>query len=156
MLFFLIPTTNRQPFALYCLSIMKKISPFSVLFAVLTLMSACKYETYFDKIQRQAKEYTELKCPYHIDEYTIMDSKEFSIEDTTLIFNYTVRDKLDDKSIYTSLLIEEFREKTLMSLKGDLSSKAMKEKGIKFSYRYRSESSGETLLDITFTREDYE
>ena len=135
---------------------MRNFSYFCVLLAVLTTVFGCKYETYFEKIQRQAKEYTELKCPYHIDEYTIMDSKEFSVEDTTLIFNYTVRDRLDDKSIYSSLLVEEFREKTLMSLKVDLSCKSMKERGIKFSYRYHSETTGEILLSITFTREDYE
>ena len=131
---------------------MKKIlflAACSILFA-----TSCS-ETLEEKAQRDAKEYTEKFCPppYQNDERT--DSLSFNPATMTFTYYRMLRGKADNIQVINAnkqKLINVIRE----SVTNDPSTKAYKQKGIKFRFEYRSASNPKIVLfDHTYTQKDY-
>lgn len=122
----------------------------------LIVCGACRRETKDEKIKRDYEMFTQKECPKLMDEWTRMDSICYDIGSRTLTEYYTVMGQLDADSLFADEeLIGEFTEKMLASLKGSIKLKQYKDEGINFRYHYRSLSTGEVRLELTFTPEDY-
>ena len=119
------------------------------------LLGSCKRETKDERFRREYEQFTLKECPKDMNPYTRMDSICYDIKSRTLTEYYTVSDFLDDDSLYTEEVIEDYRTNLLKELKGSIQMKPYKDESINFSYLYRSITSGKVLLEVTFTPEDY-
>ena len=119
------------------------------------LLASCQRETKDEKIRRDFRNLTEKECPKDVDPYTSMDSVVYDIPTRTLSYYYSVREMLDDESLYTEEVVNLHREKVQKDLKSSIQMKSYKDQGITFRYEYRSVTSGKVLLDLSFTKEDY-
>lgn len=129
----------------------------ALLCLALLVCGACKRETKHEKFHQDFLQFTQKECPKQIDPYTRLDSVVYNIEMRTLTEYYTVSDKLDDDSIYANgQIMSNFRETMLKGLKGSIQLKQYKDEGITFRYEYRSITTGEVKLELSFTKEDYE
>lgn len=123
-----------------------------IAFSTALLLTACQ-ESLEEKCAREAKTYTEKKCPAPINENTQIDSLTFDAPTHTLHYHYTLSGNADNKQLMESInprqvLIEEVKNATAMKL--------YKEAGYNFSYTYRSKKNpGEILFETTVTRKDY-
>ena len=119
------------------------------------LLGGCKRESKDERFRREYEQFTLKECPKDMNPYPRMDSLCYDIESRTLTEYYTVSDLLDNDSLYTEEVIEDYRTNLLKELKGSIQMKPQKDEGINFSYLYRSITSGKELLEVTFTPEDY-
>ena len=127
-----------------------------ICFGTLLALCACKRETKDERFRREFQQFTQKECPKLIDENTRMDSICYDIGSRTRTEYYTVVNNLDDKDIYTDeKLIASFHEAVLKELKNSIQLKQYKDEGINFCYAYRSDSTGEMFMQLTFTKEDY-
>lgn len=128
---------------------MKKFLLPLVAIAVLT---ACQ-ESLEDRCAREAKEYTEKKCPAPIADNTTIDSLVFDKETHTMCYYYTLSGPADDEAVIAKanprpVLLQEVRNAT--------STKACKDAGYSFKYVYMSKSQyGKVLFEAVFTEKDY-
>jgi len=109
----------------------------------------CKRETKDEKFMRDCKQFTEKECPKEIISGVRLDSLCYDIESRTRSEYYTIEGNLDEGSVST------LHEIILGELKSSLQLKPYKDEGISFRYEYHSATTGEKLLDLTFTQEDY-
>ena len=133
---------------------MKKILAIVCLGAIF-VFGSCKRETTDEKFKRDFEQFTEKECPKFVDPCTRLDSACYDIESRTLSYHYTVQDMLDDESIYTDEVVNMFSDNIQQELKSSIQMKGYKDEGITFHYDYRSTTTGEILLDLTFPPEDY-
>ena len=119
------------------------------------LLSSCGRKTIEEQLADAAIEFTEKQCPKAIDDFTTIDSMTFDMPSRTIHYYYTLKGDLDDKEIFTSSVVEDFQEKVLLQLRGDLGLKKEKEAKINFGYHYFSEQKGEEFMSFLFTEEDY-
>jgi hypothetical protein len=109
---------------------------------------ACHHDTIEDRAAKEAKEYTERYCPTPPINGQRTDSIAFDRSKRTLIYYYTLVGKADAPEI-----IKENKKKLLQSIRQqvmeDTRNKAYKDAGFKFRYIYRSEKTGEILLEET-------
>ncbi len=134
---------------------MKKSIISIVLCTLFLTFTGCRRENIDERIHREAKEFTEKNCPREMDPYTTIDSACYDMKNRIYSYNYTVQGLLDVDSIYTDELLNSFRETLLGQIKTSIQMKALKDQGVTFAYRYFSQESGKTLMNITFTKEDY-
>lgn len=132
---------------------MKKLPLIFLLAAV--CVSGCRKETRDEKLRRESIEFSNKNCPQEIDPYTTMDSARYDIDTRTYTYYYTVRDFMDNDSIYTEEVLENFRQKVISELRTSISVKSYKDSGLTFAYEYHSDKSGKTLVHMEFTKEEY-
>ena len=129
--------------------IMKK---FWLSLAAIILFSACQ-ESLEDRCAREAREYTQKKCPVKLDNTTTLDSMVFERDTRTLHYYYRLTGLADRDSILedihaVSLLKEE--------LKNTTSLRVYKENNFRFAYTFHSEKNPQkVLLEVVFTDKDY-
>lgn len=123
--------------------------------SLLILTAACRRETRDEKFRRDFIQFTEKECPKDLDPYTRQDSVVYDTGSRTLTYYYTVRGELDDGSIYTGEITESVRNAELANLKSSIQMKPYKDEGINIRHIYRSITSAETLMELTFTPDDY-
>ena len=117
------------------------------------LLAACQ-ESLEDRCAREAKEYTEKKCPAPIGENTILDSIVFERTSHTMHYYYTLSGAADDKSTVEKV---NPRANLLQEVRNATSVKTYKDAGYNFTYTYLSKSSPRTVLfETTITRKDYQ
>ena len=128
---------------------MKKV----FVFTCLALLFAACQESLEDKCEREAKAYTAKKCPYKMDETTIMDSLTFDKATHTIQYYYRLTGRADAEGILDSiqavkLLRDELRNSTAMKL--------YKDNGYNFSYTFLSEKDPKKVLYyVLLTKKDY-
>ena len=96
-----------------------------VLALALFLAASCQ-ENRMDRFEREAKEFTEKKCPQSFDNENIF-----------------------------SKLMEEIKPKMLSGVKSAVDLKELKSSGVTISYRYMSSKTGKELYKMNFTKDDY-
>lgn len=116
---------------------------------------SCRFESFEERCQREAREYTEKQCPRRMDEYTVMDSVTFDIKNRTLSYFYTMEGVLDSDSVLTPEAIENFREVLGEHLKNSVELKTQKEEGVTFNYSYYSKATGTLRFSVVYDREYY-
>ena len=118
-----------------------------------TVLSACQ-ETLQERCAREAREYTERKCPVAVGKDIIMDSMYFVPATNTICYSYTLHGELDDSTVFQNtnprqLLLHDLRNATGMKL--------YKDAGYSMRYIYYSaKNKGTKLVDETFTKKDYQ
>jgi hypothetical protein len=127
-----------------------------LLFLLIVAMTAvgCT-ESFEDRCRREAKEYSERECPRMVDTFIRMDSMAFESEPAGLIYYYTVIGDLDNDTLLTPDVVEDFRARLLESIRNDINMKRYKDKGFNFTYRYNSGSTGKPFVEATFGPDDY-
>lgn len=123
--------------------------------AVVLLLGACGRETKDERFRREFQTFTEKECPKPVDPYTVEDSAVYDIGSRTLCCYYTVEGDLDNVELYTEDAVSDVRDIMLKNLKSSIQMKPYKDEGISFRHDYRSKQTGETLVLLHFTPEDY-
>ena len=123
--------------------------------SVLLILGACRHVSRLEKIENEARTFTAKQCPFHVDEYTRMDSTTFDIATRCYYYNYTVNGILDDESVYTEEQGNRYRKTTLDEIRSSIQLRGYKEAGLTLVFRYYSEQSGRLLAEYRFTKEDY-
>lgn len=128
---------------------MKKIIYLAIFMCTLT---ACQ-ESYEDRCEREAKEFTEKKCPATINQTTVIDSMTFNKETLTLTYSYTLSGAADNEM---AILQTNPRELLLKEVKNSMSLKGAREHGYNIRYVYYSDANkGRILFETTFAAKDY-
>lgn len=126
-----------------------------VALCTLIVCGACKQETKDEQFKKEFEQFTQKECPKYVDLCILLDSTIYDIKSRTLNYHYTLEDELDHDTIYDEKAKNLFHENILKSLKTSIQHKPYKDEGITFRYIYRSNSTGKTLLELTFTAEQY-
>ncbi len=122
-----------------------------ILISVLVLTS-CQ-ETMDERCAREAKEFTEKKCPAIITDGVTIDSLVFEAANRNLIYYFTVEGVIDDAE---ALKTHDLRGMMLKELKNNANMKDYKDAGYNFSYVYYStKNKGTRLFEATFREKDY-
>lgn len=125
-----------------------------IFYAALTvlLLAACQ-ESLEDRCAREAKEYTEKKCPAPVGENTVIDSLVFDRGTHTMHYYYTLSGNADNAQAVSAV---DARNLLLNQIKNATSIKAYKDNGYNFAYTYYSaKDKGKVLFNVTFTEKDY-
>lgn len=111
-------------------------------------------ESLEDRCEREAKEYTKKHCPTSVGKNIMMDSMTFDKTSHTISYAYTLGGELDDSAVVNgsnskALLLEQVKNSANLRL--------YKEAGYSFRYIYYSgKIKGKTLMDVKFSKKDYE
>lgn len=123
-----------------------------LLLAVATLLlTGCKKQTFDERVQAEVEHFNLKEAPKRIDAATTFDSMQYDASQLRLSYFYTV-----ETDIPIDLFPrEDIKQELLRNLRQSLQLKTHKEHGLLFHYRYILQPSGETIVDCTFTPEDY-
>ncbi|HBC21589.1 MAG TPA: hypothetical protein DC009_05835 [Porphyromonadaceae bacterium] len=121
---------------------------------VLLALCGCR-ETKEQRLEREAREFTQSNCPHDIDEFTTLDSATYSQDSATYTYHYTIKGALDLDSLYSDEVVRELHDSYLAELKNNIEQKELKDMGITITRVYRSERTGRPLLTLRFTRDEY-
>lgn len=124
-----------------------------ILFSFVIAFVSCQ-ESLEERCARETQEFTKKNCPVKANESVTIDSMTFDKTTTTLHYYYTVSGKIDnEQALYKS----DIRKSILNDLRNTTSIKNYKEAGYNFAYTYWSASrKGQKLVELTFTKKDYE
>lgn len=122
--------------------------------ALLASVCGCK-ETKEQRLEREAREFTESNCPHDIDAYTTLDSATYNQDSATYTYHFTVKGALDMDSLYSDEVVKELHDSYLTELKNNIEQKDLKDMGVTITRIYRSESTGRPLMTLRFTKEEY-
>lgn len=132
----------------------KSLFDFSLFTLSLLILLGCA-ESFEERCQREAREYTEQHCPRMVDKSMRLDSMVYEQEPQGFAYYYSIIGEMDNEDLITPQVMAEYQEQMLEKLRQDINLKRYKEHGFTFSYRYFSGSTGENLLDVSFGPEDY-
>jgi hypothetical protein len=122
------------------------------LLAIVALLAACQ-ESLEDRCAREAKEYTEKKCPTLVIKDVTLDSLRFEKASHTLQYCYTLGGVLDDSA---ALRQHDLRGSLLKELKNSTAMQQYKDAGYTFRYTYYSHNQpGMLLYDAIYREKDY-
>ena len=117
------------------------------------LTIACQ-EKLEDRCAREAKEYTQKKCPSPVGKNTIIDSMIFYRPTLTIHYYYTLTGDADNQEAIKNTA--DLRERLLEQVKNTTSMKEYKDAGYNIAYTYFSQKDkGKILFDVIFTKNDY-
>ena len=117
------------------------------------LLTACQ-ETLEERCEREAREYTEKKCPALITENVTIDSMTFNKSSHTTTYYYTLDGVLDNAE---ALKEHDLKGMLLKELKNSTETLLYKEAGYNFRYVYFStQKKGTKLFEATFRKKDYQ
>ena len=124
-----------------------------LLIATALTLVACQ-ETLEERCAREARTYTEKKCPVLVTEGVMLDSLTFQQSTHTLSYCYTASDFYDNADFYAN---NDIRGILLKAVKNEPEMKLYKDAGYNFRYVYYSQKkSGTKLFDTTFRSKDYQ
>lgn len=127
----------------------------SLIFATIVL-SACHRPTFDEQLKAEVDAYNEQHCPRQADEFTIETSREYNPKTRELIDNFDIIDDGNIDTLYSEDVRREFRDNLLKNLKYDINIKTVKDSGVIFIYRYKSNRTHKLIFNERFTKEDYQ
>ncbi len=120
--------------------------------AGLLMITACQ-ETIQERFTREAREFTEKRCPIRGDQVTMIDSLKFDAETMTFHRYMTLEGIADNDSLLTTI---DLKDALVKELKNTTAARTEKEAGCSFEYTYYSKSNpGKEIAHILITPEDY-
>lgn len=119
------------------------------------VFSACAFEDFDKRSEREAREFTEKQCPRKVDKFTTLDSMIYDIPTRTLEYHYTLSGDLDNDTIFTPGIWADFKNILREELKNSVELKRYKEHKVNFSYCYYSETTKKIKHQADFTAADY-
>lgn len=117
--------------------------------------ASCHRDTYRDKFAQAVSKESNRNCPRRLDQCTVMDSIFYDADSNQIVYNYTFQGQLDNDSILTTDVVEDYRQQLLQSLVNSINMRPYKEHEVIFTHRHYSQKSGKILLEISFTSKDY-
>ena len=130
----------------------------NILFIAITALTITScHESFDERCQREAKEYTEKNCPREVEPGNYLDSTTYNIDTKTYHYWYTLSGRLDTPEAMQQMSAQKANIKNTLkeSLINSVDLKSCKDKGIDFVYTYYSKSKGVKVLEIRFTKDDY-
>lgn len=138
---------------------MKKIANIMTMMMLsgVTLMTSSCQETKEERFEREAKEYTERKCPQKLDKegVFVLDSMVFRNDGSRVMRNYYTIDTdsvglraFQDKK-------EEMRSLLLDAIINSADMRHVREEGLSIEYIYCDKNTGEEVGRFLFDSEDY-
>lgn len=125
---------------------------FAFTIIAIALLTACQ-ESLEERCAREAKSYTEKKCPAPVGDNTVIDSISFDKTTHTMYYYYTLSGPADDADVVASV---NPRANLLQEIKNSTSLKDYKDAGYNFTYIYRSQKNPQNVLFKTsFSKKDY-
>lgn len=124
-----------------------------VLWAASLTVTSC-HRSLEDRAAKEAVEYTRKNCPTPYRNNSRVDSITFHKATKTYVYYYTFRGPLDDPMLLQKNK-KKIREELLQNLRNDPGLKLYKDHGFSFRYLARSQTTGRTLLDETYTKKQY-
>ncbi len=133
----------------------KKLNHIRITMLMATALAFCACQESIDqRFAREAKEYTEKKCPIAVDPVTRLDSVTYNILTRTRTEYYTLHGEADDVAIIKGLKLNEV---LLQQFKNAPVFKDYRQEGCNYRCVYRSMSRPGTILeDVMLTKEDYQ
>ena len=118
-----------------------------------SIFFACQ-ESLEERCAREAKEYTEKKCPAPIGTNMVIDSMTFDSSTHTLHYFYTLNCDTDNE---TNINSQYAYNMLLEQIKNATSIKEYKAAGFNFAYTYySSKDKNKKLLELKFSKKNYE
>ena len=114
-------------------------------------LASCKKQSFDDRVEAEVEQFKKKEAPKRLDIYTTFDSMTYDRTTLVLGYYYTI-DSDADVSIFPK---EEMRNELLRNLRSSIQLKNHKEHGLSFRYKYYLKRTGETIIDCTFTPEEY-
>jgi len=115
------------------------------------VLTGCKKQTFDERVQAEVDHFNEKEAPKRLDSITTFDSMQYDSKQLLLSYFYTLKTDLP-MDLFPK---EDVKQELLRNLRQSLQLKTHKEHGLLFRYKYILSPSGETLIDCTFTPEDY-
>ncbi len=112
-------------------------------------------ESFAERRAREAREFSERECPRMVDKFIRMDSMAFVENPVGLTYYYTVMGELDNDTLLTPDVIDDFRQRLLENIRNDINMRRDKEEGFTFTYHYTSESTGKPFIEASFGPGEY-
>jgi len=106
-----------------------------------------------EKLRKEALQ-TSIMCPIRIDKETTLDSMTYHQSDNTLFYYYSLIGSLDNAQKINNLRPQIIKNQ-LETVKNSIELRKYKEWGISFCYIYFSKTSHKLLLNMKFTKEQY-
>lgn len=133
---------------------MKRIALLSMI-ALLLLLTACQ-ESKRDRIEREAREFTEKNCPRaEFDDLIVLDSLVFH-NDGSNNFTYYYSIHGDSTAIAEMhAKYDELYTALLTAVRNSVDLRHIKAEGLNIIYAYYNPESGEEIAAFTFYPEDY-
>ncbi len=122
----------------------------------IALLTACNRLSLDDKIYQQTRDYTKASCPKRMDQYTVLDSMVYVSANRTMVYHYSVSDKMDVDSVYTAQMIDLFDTNLLNNLRQNPGLNELKEHAVTFHYMYTSQTNGKKYMSFTYTPDQYQ
>lgn len=116
--------------------------------AALLALCACQ-ESMTDRAAREASEFTERHCPTPYVQNERTDSMTFDKAKKTFTYYRRLRDIADNREVIAAQR-SNLREALRRSVENNPSVKNYRKENFHFRFVYRSDSTGETLLDESF------
>ena len=125
--------------------------------AVLAVLLTSCGGTFDERLDAEAREYTEKHLPALIEPGHMLDSITYEAKQRTLHEWHTFLGQLDTPEAETAIKENEpmMRQTVLENLRQDTKWQTCKEEGIRFSYHYRSARTGDTVMVLTFNASEY-
>lgn len=118
------------------------------------VLTGCHRTNLEDLAAKTAEEYTERYCPTPFEDNQRTDSVSFDRATHTFGYYYTLSGEIDDPEIVLKNK-KQIAISILGSLKDNTSMKEYKQAGYNFRYVFRSQKSGNILIEKTFTKKEY-
>ena len=123
-----------------------------VLMLAAIIFGACQ-ESFEDRCEREAKEFTRKNSPAMIAEEIMMDSMTFERATHTVHYYYKLTGHSDRADAYNK---EDVAKALKEGLKNTTSLQIYKDEGFNFCYTYRSEKDPKTVyFEVLLTKKDY-
>lgn len=131
-----------------------KYIPSAIIMASAMMFVSCQ-ESLEDRAERESKEYTAKFCPTPVENNVITDSLVFDKKTRTQYYYLTFTGEIDNAE-----LMEEFKSKISVGLleqtRSNPQTKVYKDAGFSFAYVCRSQSTGKILLNLKYTKKDFD
>lgn len=117
----------------------------------LPMFFSCQ-ENFDQRLQREAREFTENKCPMEPEPGTQLDSTTYDPQSHVYTRWFSLSPQNEEAVRANAPLL---RRSLVHQLMGDVDFKAVKDKGVTFRYVYRSQTTGALVYDTNIKAEEY-
>ncbi|MCI6249944.1 MAG: hypothetical protein MR641_01805 [Bacteroidales bacterium] len=124
--------------------------------ALAVLLTSCG-GTFDERLDAEAREYTEKHLPALVEPGHMLDSITYEADQRTLHEWHTFLGQLDTPEAESVMKENEtmMRQTVLENLRQDTKWQTCKEEGIRFAYHYRSTRTGDTIMVIVLEPSEY-
>ena len=122
----------------------------------LLLLGGCR-ESFDEQLERKTAEESRRICPMEVEPNNRLDSMAYRPATRTLHYWYTLSGPLDTPEMHRTMTAGagSLRAQLRQNIANSVELKEAKEHGVSFCYSYRSDSTGKTILQLSFQPRDY-